>query len=358
MKTTTNKTDYRNLPLSAQLERGLELFGKGQYDLDEMLSKWGKSESPYIHYSPESDRLEVGVLPSTKGYFRDSKWQAKKAHREQDITSYPIVCLDGWVYTPSEYKYGEPRMELWTPAERQDIDGLYGGDYVAYLGTHSYKPSFLDRCVAAKKRLILDQIAQGKQRRFIEAGIEWLKEYENPINDYTKQPLSVQLERGLELFQDGEYDLEKMMKEWGQYTHPQISYDPASDSLVYSYRYGQYAHRYFGTAEKEAEDCLTEGVEHFPLMYVEGWENAPDDGELYNEPLNLWTEEEWDEICEKYDGDWEAWLEDHPDTTSYHDRCAGAVIWHLENRNYPAEWIDYIQAGIDRLKELEAEEAK
>lgn len=180
--------------------------------------------------------------------------------------------------------------------------------------------------------------------------------------DYRNLPLSQQLERGLELLRQGEYDLHKMMAEWGQYTHPQMAYNPKTDSIEYSYRYGQYPGRLFGYPDGEAQESYSQkDITRFPLLWVEGWNQGPTDGLLPGEhPLDFWTEEEWEEICsEKYDGDYEAWHDDHPEAGTLYNRCAGYYIFVIEEDrdNYLSDAIMFIEAGIAHLKEMEAEES-
>jgi hypothetical protein len=177
--------------------------------------------------------------------------------------------------------------------------------------------------------------------------------------DYTKLPLSQQLERGLELFDNGEYDLGEMMKEWGQYTHPQISYDPKTDSLVYSYRWGTNPNYVFGTPEQEAQDCWESGsIAHFPLLYLVGWNQGPDEHLLPGDyPLDFWTEDEWTEICEKYDRDWGAWHEDHPEEASFYDRIVDWIVGNYEEDRDSCITmaIEETERAIAHLKELELE---
>ena len=184
MLTTTHKTNYRHLPLSAQLERGLELFKQGQYDLAEMMKNWGQNSSPYIRYNPETDTLEYSY--AQRGFY-DPMQEAAECLEEQNIMFFPIIGVDCWIACPGEKLDSVPE-NLWTRKELETIYDQYDGDYEAYLADNPKLPSYLDRCIAAT----IYYLDPGNAIAYTMAGIAWLKENEKV--DYTKLPLSAQLE--------------------------------------------------------------------------------------------------------------------------------------------------------------------
>ena len=171
----TNKTDYRNLPLSAQLERGLELIRQaiGQGLVDSMAELWSQNSSAYIFYDPMRDQLDVSYTAASFSWLAEE--EAKSCFVDGIIENFPLLHINHWDYGPDEKL---DFYDLFDDDEQDVISGSYDGDYDRYLSDNPDVDSLSDRCREVMAWYAKDDILTGKAESYIKSGIDQLRKLE------------------------------------------------------------------------------------------------------------------------------------------------------------------------------------
>lgn len=82
------------------------------------------------------------------------------------------------------------------------------------------------------------------------------------------------------------------------------------------------------------------------IVVVDRISETPID-EQFDWRYDLFDNEEVEEIENNYDGDYQAWLDDHPETESLEERCRNAGESYMLSN-----WLNYLRSIEDKLMEL------
>ncbi|HQL12226.1 MAG TPA: hypothetical protein PK507_04355 [bacterium] len=82
------------------------------------------------------------------------------------------------------------------------------------------------------------------------------------------------------------------------------------------------------------------------IIVVDRISETPID-EQFDWSTDLFDNEEVEEIENNYDGDYQAWLDDHPETESLEERCRNAGESYMLSN-----WLNYLRSIEDKLMEL------